>query len=205
MTEVAELQKSEAQNEGRAPIHSVHHPAIKCFDAEETRGFYEKVLGLPLNAAVCINDDGLGGDFYFMHVFFRMADGDFLAFFDKDTDIRPDVFKDHQKEEFRLSLRVGSEAELEKLMGRLSDAGIEYQGPVETEFGKSIYCQDPNALDIELSAPADDLDERLAREKARAKDVLADWTKKTAGKRDAVKLARAEILAAGPPGPPDAG
>lgn len=175
----------------RPPIHSFHHPAIKCFDAEETRQFYEGVLGLPLNAAVVINDDGRGGDFYFMHIFFRMADGDFIAFFDKDTEIKPDIFKPYSENDFRLGLRVGTEDELQELANRLSAAGIPYTGPVDLGFVKSIYCKDPNDVHLEISAPAPNHEERIAEEKARAKDVLAEWTKKTAAKKEALKKARA--------------
>lgn len=175
----------------RPPIHSFHHPAIKCFDAEETRKFYEDVLGLPLNAAVCINDDGRGGDFYFMHIFFRMADGDFLAFFDKDTEIKPDIFKPYSENDFRLGLRVGSEAELQEMEKRLSAAGVKYTGPVDHGFVKSIYFKDPNDVHLEISAPAPNHEEMIAKEKARAKDVLADWTKKTAAKKEPLKKARA--------------
>ena len=31
-----------------APIHGLHHFAYRCKDAEETRHFYEDILGLPL-------------------------------------------------------------------------------------------------------------------------------------------------------------
>ncbi len=31
-----------------APIHGLHHFAYRCRDAEETRHFYEDILGLPL-------------------------------------------------------------------------------------------------------------------------------------------------------------
>ncbi|RKF21697.1 VOC family protein [Altericroceibacterium spongiae] len=175
----------------RPPIHSFHHPAIKCFDAEETRRFYEDILGLPLNAAVMINDDGRGGDYFFMHIFFRMADGDFLAFFDKDIDIKPDIFKPYNENEFRVGLRVDTETELNEMVDRLSKAGVEFRGPVNNGFVTSIYFKDPNDLNLEISAPVPNYDDVIAREKSRAKDVLADWTKKTAAKKDAVRKAQA--------------
>jgi len=30
------------------PVHGLHHIAYRCRDAEETRHFYEDLLGLPL-------------------------------------------------------------------------------------------------------------------------------------------------------------
>ena len=34
------------------PIHGLHHFAYRCRDAEETRHFYEDLLGLPLTHIV---------------------------------------------------------------------------------------------------------------------------------------------------------
>lgn len=194
MSDTALAPAPEAQDSAseRPPIHSFHHPAIKCFDAEETRQFYEDVLGLPLNAAVVIDDDGRGGDYYFMHVFFRMADGDFIAFFDKDCEIKPDIFKGYTENDFRLGLRVDSEDELDEIAQRLSDADVSYTGPVDVGFGKSIFLKDPNHVHIEISAPAPDHEELIAKEKARAKDVLADWTRKTAEKKKALRETSAQ-------------
>ena len=41
-----------APREGYARIHGLHHWAFRCKDADETRHFYEEILGLPLAAAV---------------------------------------------------------------------------------------------------------------------------------------------------------
>ena len=41
-----------APREGYARIHGLHHWAFRCRDADETRHFYEEILGLPLAAAV---------------------------------------------------------------------------------------------------------------------------------------------------------
>ena len=99
-------------------------------------------------------------------------------------------------------LRVKSDAELDQIMQRLADAGIDYSGPVDTDFGKSIYFQDPNSIDIELTVPAPDYDQRLADQEPRARDVLADWTKKTSARKEALGEARAAARAAAmPPGP----
>lgn len=200
MSTVAVAEPQAVTGVERPPIHSFHHPAIKCFDAEETRKFYEDVLGLPLNAAVVINDDGRGGDYYFMHIFFRMADGDFIAFFDKDSEIKPDLFKPYGRDDFRLGLRVGSEAELADMEKRLKAAGVDYSGPFDDGFVKSIYFRDPNHLHVEVSLPAANHQELMAKEKTRAKDVLADWTKKTAAKKEEYRQARAAQASEAPAG-----
>ena len=43
------------------PINNIHHVAFRCRDAEQTRWFYEDVLGLKLAAAMSF--DNLSGNF----------------------------------------------------------------------------------------------------------------------------------------------
>ena len=64
-------------------VNGLHHAAWRCRDAEETRAFYEDLLGLPL--AHVVREDRVpstGESCAFAHVFFRMRDGSFIAFFD---------------------------------------------------------------------------------------------------------------------------
>ena len=72
------------------PIQGLHHWAYRCRDAEETRHFYEDLLGLPLTHF--IRQDayvGTSGERVdcFAHIFFEMADGSSLAFFDLGDDV----------------------------------------------------------------------------------------------------------------------
>ena len=52
------------------PVRHVYHHAYACWDSEETRHFYEDILGMPLMATVVIEDsvrnDGSG---VLQHVF----------------------------------------------------------------------------------------------------------------------------------------
>lgn len=170
------------KSSGRPPIQSVHHTALRCFDAEETRHFYEDILGLKLKAACVFDHNGLE-PVDFMHLFFRMADGDFLAFFDVPSDIKPDFYKHYGQSDFRKALRVSSEAELLALAERLSEAGVTYSGPVDHGLMKSIYFKDPNGINLEVAADVPNHEALLAQEKKRARDVLAEWTKKTAARK----------------------
>src|SRR5229473_170433 len=38
------------------PVRHIHHHAYACWDSEETRHFYEDILGMPLIATVVIED-----------------------------------------------------------------------------------------------------------------------------------------------------
>lgn len=165
---------------GMPPVLSVHHPALRCIDAEETRHFYEDILGLPLTAACVFDDDGFGNAVDFMHIFHRMGDGDFLAFFDIPDQFTPDIFEPYGSMDLRLGLKVPGEAELESVEKRLSEEGIAYTGPVDHGYIKSIYLKDPNGLHLEIAAIMPRHEEILAQEKARAKSVLAAWMEKHA-------------------------
>src|SRR5438445_864846 len=72
------------------PIRGLHHWAYRCRDAEETRHFYEDLLGLPLTHFIREDEYvGTSGERVekFAHIFFEMADGSSLAFFDLGDDV----------------------------------------------------------------------------------------------------------------------
>ena len=71
------------------PIRGLHHFAWRCRDCEETRAFYEDLLGLPL--VHVIRSDvvpSTGEHCPYVHIFFRMGDGSFIAFFDLGDDVK---------------------------------------------------------------------------------------------------------------------
>src|SRR5919206_1010370 len=60
------------------PIQGLHHWAYRCRDAEETRHFYEDLLGLPLTHFIRQDEyTGTSGEKVekFAHIFFEMAAG----------------------------------------------------------------------------------------------------------------------------------
>ena len=59
----------------------LHHTAYVTKDLEATRAFYEDAIGLPLSATWCETDHLFGKDRTYCHVFFDLADGSSLAFF----------------------------------------------------------------------------------------------------------------------------
>ena len=65
-------------------IKGLYHFAYPCRDAEETRAFYEDVLGLPL--VHCMQVDSVpstGEAGPYAHIFFEMGDGSYIAAFDR--------------------------------------------------------------------------------------------------------------------------
>ena len=59
----------------------LHHTAYVTKDLEATRAFYEDVIGLPMIATWTEADELFGKMRTYCHVFFELADGSALAFF----------------------------------------------------------------------------------------------------------------------------
>lgn len=73
-----------------AAVQQLHHYAYKARDAEETRHFYEDILGLPLYHIIQSDYVPSTGEYCpYTHFFFRLKDGSFIAFFDIGDDERP--------------------------------------------------------------------------------------------------------------------
>ena len=61
--------------------NNIHHQAFLCRDAEQTRWFYEDVMGFKLVAALDFESSpGSGEPLEYMHLFFEMGNGDHVAF-----------------------------------------------------------------------------------------------------------------------------
>lgn len=132
-------------------VRRLHHVAWRCRDAEETRVFYEEVLGLPLAHVVCEDKvPSTGEASSFAHVFFQMKDGSYVAFFDLGDGqgaVNPTVppWANH------LAMSVDSLEELEAAKRRLVDANVEVLGVIDHGWLHSIYFHDPNGLRLELA------------------------------------------------------
>ena len=167
------------------PIHGLHHFAYRCRDAEETRRFYEDLLGLPLAHIVRADDvPSTGERCPYVHLFFQMTDGSFIAFFDLGDDTAADPSPNTPAWVNHIALRVGSVGEVEEAKRRLEAAGIKLIGVVDHGFVKSIYFFDPNGLRLELTyeqGPAEYMAE--ARESAHAQ--LAAWNEEKRARRQA--------------------
>ncbi len=157
-------------------IKQLHHFAYRCRDAEETRHFYEDILGLPLVHVIKADNVPSTGEYCpYVHIFFEMADGSCMAFFDLGDDEMPLPSPNTPAWVNHIALRVESEAELASASQRLEAAGYEVLGVTDHHFVKSIYFFDPNGLRLELTTPVGDPDFlETARHKARR--LCDEWT-----------------------------
>ena len=164
------------------PIRQLHHFAWKCRDAEETRAFYEDLLGLPLAHLVREEKVPSTGEHQpYVHIFFKLGDGSYIAFFDLGDGIAPLPSPNTPTWVNHLALELDSEAEVRAAKERLEAAGIEVLGVTDHHIIKSIYFFDPNGIRLELTARTASHEE-LARAQPEARPALDAWTReKTAG------------------------
>jgi len=158
-------------------IKSLHHVAYRCRDAKQTADFYTKVLDLEYAMAVAEDRvPSTGEEHPYMHIFFRIDDGSYVAFFElpeekeMGRDDNTPLWVQH------LALRVKDEETLMRYKQRIESHGVEVLGPVDHTICKSIYFFDPNGHRLELAV--DTTTPKMARDLAEVSEaMLEEWTK----------------------------
>lgn len=189
MNRPAELPVAAAPTDVPVPVRGLHHFAWRCRDAEETRAFYEDLLGLPLAHVIRLDHVPSTGAYCpYVHIFFRMDDGSYVAFFDLGDDLAADPSPNTPMWVNHLALRVDSLERLQAAKARLEAAGVEVVGVTDHGIIRSIYFFDPNGLRLELTVQWADADE-MARHQADARGALDDWTATKAARRASGEIA----------------
>jgi catechol 2,3-dioxygenase-like lactoylglutathione lyase family enzyme len=153
----------------------LHHVAYRCNNAQETVDFYTKVLDMPY--VMAISEDRVPSTHEpdpYMHIFFDIGDGSYLAFFEIPNS--PPMGKDKNTPNWvqHLAMEVADEDALLAAKERIEGFGIDVVGPTDHALFKSIYCFDPNGHRLELAcntAPP----EVWADVAEAAPDMLAQW------------------------------
>lgn len=133
-------------------IRGLYHFSFPCRDAEETRAFYEDMLGLPL--VHCMRADAVpssGAGEPYAHLFFELGDGSYVAFFDLGQGQMPQPSPNTPDWVQHLALEMPDLDAVLVMKAKLEAAGVEVKGMVDHEFIKSIYFFDPNGLRLELT------------------------------------------------------
>ena len=158
----------------------LHHTAYVTKDLEATRAFYEGVLGFPLMATYCEKDELFGKERTYCHVFFELADGSALAFFQfADPEDQAEFGPDIPSSPFiHIALHVDADGQVE-LQRRIAAAGIVEPQTYVLEHGycRSLYVTDPNGMIVEFTHDlAEALDPALdATRRANARAELKRW------------------------------
>lgn len=124
----------------------ISHPALTGRKNAETIRFYTEILGMELVLRQP-NLDYPPEE----HLFFHVGNDNFIAYFvpideaaNSYEDARPGSgHMDH------LALDVDADA-LQQASERLAAEGIEFEGPVDRGYERSIYFKDPNGTTVEL-------------------------------------------------------
>src|SRR5215211_3941508 len=163
-------------------IKGLHHYAYRCRDAEETRHFYEDILGLPLTHVIRMDHVPSTGEYCpYVHVFFQMGDGSYIAFFDLGDNLKPDPSPNTPAWVNHLALEMETEDELVAAKKRLEDAGIQVLGITDHHIIHSIYFFDPNGIRLELTVPTASA-ETTARHAREAHAAVEAWTREKQGR-----------------------
>jgi glyoxylase I family protein len=156
----------------------LHHTAYVSKDLEATRKFYEDVIGLPLLATWCEKDVLFGAERVYCHLFFGLADGGALAFFQ--------FAKPEDQAQFgpqmpftpfhHIALHVDKETQ-DGIERRLKDAGYKEPQSFVLDHGycRSVYATDPNGMIVEFTLDHPDVAKINAAQRPRAHAELKRW------------------------------
>ncbi len=127
-------------------IQGIHHITIVCADAQRTVNFYTQVLGLHFIKKTVNFDDPGSYHLYFGNE--TATPGSFITFFEW-----PDAPKGHPgiSGTHHFALIVNDYSGLLKWKRRLTDAGLDIDGPLDRHYFKSIYFNDPDGTILEIA------------------------------------------------------
>ena len=162
-----------------SPLPSrLHHTAYVSKNLEATRHFYEDIIGLPLMATWCESDELFGSERTYCHLFFGLADGSALAFFQfvKPEDQQQFGPKMPETPFHHVALKVEQsvQAAIER---RLQQAGFQEPRMYVLDHGycRSLYAVDPDGMIVEFTVDHADVDQINARRRADAHQELKRW------------------------------
>ena len=154
----------------------LHHNAFITDDQEATRAFYEDVVGMPLVATWCEQDELFGAVRTYCHTFFALADGSALAFFQFADPADQTLFKTAlEPSPFRhIALAVDADTQ-DGIAKRLADAGVPGSFVLEHGYCRSLYVTDPNGLLVEFTVDHPDAARINAERRTTAAADLSRW------------------------------
>ena len=157
-------------------VKGLHHVAWRCADAEETRHFYEDILGLPLAHIVKADSvPSTGEQMPYVHIFFEFDDGSYIAFFDVDDGKGNTLHPEMPSWIPHFAMELDSRDELLAMKKRLEEHGVKVIGTVDHHFLESIYFFDPNGVRLEFTIRSGP-DSYMAEARRQARSALDEWT-----------------------------
>ena len=153
--------------EGLRP-RRLHHAAWGTRDQEETRRFYEDLIGVPLVATWADRAPSTGREY--CHTFDERGDGSALAFVHwADQDENPVELQSPGHVAFECD--AGTQ---DAIKARLESAGYAVR-VTDHGYCVSLYVNDPNNLRLEFTVDHANVTEILAEQRPQAHEALKRW------------------------------
>ena len=156
----------------------LHHTAYVSKNLEETRKFYEDIIGLPLMAAWCESDELFGAERTYCHLFFGLGDGGALAFFQFARAEDQKLFGPPMPPTpfHHIALKVDADVQ-NQIELRLRKAGFEEPRMFVLEHGycRSLYATDPDGMIVEFTVDHPYVEKINATRRADAHAELKRW------------------------------
>ncbi len=156
----------------------LHHTAYVSSNLENTRKFYEDLIGLPLMATWCESDVLFGAERTYCHLFFGLADGGALAFFQFANAEDQKLFGPKMPDSpfHHIALKVDEETQ-DGIQERLKKGGYEEPRTFVLEHGycRSLYVVDPDGMICEFTVDHPDVEKINAARRKDAHSELKRW------------------------------
>jgi|ERR1700730_82022 len=156
------------------PVRHIHHHAYACWDSEETRHFYEDILGMPLIATMMLEDPLRKDGSRYCHTCFEIADGHVLAFFEHTSLVHPKDLNARSGLHRHVAFEMHGDAVVRQFKCKLDAAGV---ANMLTERGAclSLRFKDPNGLILEFTTHIPPSLEYARTSRASAHSALRQW------------------------------
>jgi glyoxylase I family protein len=156
----------------------LHHTAYVSKNLEQTRKFYEDIIGLPLMATWCESDMLFGAERTYCHLFFGLGDGGALAFFQFANKSDQELFGPKMPETPFHHIALKVDADVQKAIEqRLHAAGYTEPKTFVLDHGycRSLYAVDPDGMIVEFTVDHPDVEKINATRRADAHAELERW------------------------------
>ncbi len=166
----ADAEAARKRRRAASPYSHYAHRAVRVGDMEATRHFYEDLMGLPMVACMVMDAaHGTGEATNYIHTFFELGDGSYLAFFQCADDSKPYIertgsYFDHH------AINAKSEQTVIDMVAKVKELGI-FHLDVDEPTAHSVYVRDPDGDTFEITyqrpGSIDELEDSDAHEKLR--------------------------------------
>lgn len=171
MVDTSQASGTAVQQGSPVKLQRLHHLAYTTYDMAATRHFYEDVIGMPLAQTWVEGSDGTGPmSRHYVHCFFGLADGGAIAYFEHHGREKPEHVDNSWG---HIALKTDAESQA-AIIGRLEAEGYKHR-VTDHGYCVSMYCSDPNGLNLEFTVDADEIDDIVAYQSRVAHSELERW------------------------------